>query len=90
MASHKDANNSKKRAYDILDNSKMCNEEGRNDFICCYRQRMVLTTLIQSHVISQRDANNKRGSLQAACKIKQRKQRKRNLSQCRLVAGVCT
>jgi len=32
MASNKDANNSKKRTYDIHNNSKMCNEEGRNRF----------------------------------------------------------
>jgi len=31
MVSHKDANNSKKRVYDIPNNSKMCNEEGRNE-----------------------------------------------------------
>jgi len=31
MASHKDANNSKKRAYDVHNNFKMCNEEGRNE-----------------------------------------------------------
>jgi len=31
MAGYKDANNSKKRTYDILDNSKICNEEGRNE-----------------------------------------------------------
>jgi len=31
MASHKDANNSKKQAYDISNNSKMCNERGRNE-----------------------------------------------------------
>jgi len=39
MASHKDANNSKKRAYDIPDNSRMCNEEGGNE-----RFHMLLST----------------------------------------------
>jgi len=39
MASHKDANNSKKRAYDIPNNSKICNEEGRNE-----RFHMLLST----------------------------------------------
>jgi len=39
MASHQDVNNSKKRAYDIPDNSKMCNEERKNE-----RFHMLLST----------------------------------------------
>jgi len=47
MASYKDANNSKKCTYDIF-NSKMCNEEGRNE-----RFHMLLSTtygLNNSHI----------------------------------------
>jgi len=77
MTSHKNANNFEKRAYDIPYNSKMYNDEGRNEQF--YMLLSTTYSLNNSHKkITCGTTNNKQGRLQVASEIK-RKRRERNL-----------